>query len=133
MSDNNPNISDKISIRNSVYELVDSRIMFMEYQSQRLMKRIIEENENISGSPNSDSQPSSFEGSNPVDINDSDQFLDYLDILSRSIYWLEQFKSLLTSDNALDVFKLMDNNQFLKFSDHELEKILKQSKMQSAA
>ena len=109
----------------SIYGIVDSKMMFVEYQTQKLLNWLSPVHS--IGDNVSDTESPVF-GAQRATIVENDLMFERIENLSRSIYWLEQFKLSLRPDNALEIMDLLENDKFMTVSEPEMEEILEGTK-----
>ncbi len=105
----------------SVYGIVDSKMMFVEYQTRKLLHWLFPVEK--AGERHTETVAPIFSPPTAT-IGENDPLFERLESLSRSIYWLEQFKLSLRDDNAMKIMELLDNDAYLATSECRMEEIL---------
>ena len=117
-------LEEQMPILKYVYGIIDSKIEFVELKTRKLL-------EGFGNTPNEGSHRSDSIAPLPsmtnlsIDHADSEQLFEHFENLSRSIYLLEQMKLSLSDDNAFSVVHLLNDDNYLKMNDLQINEILK--------
>ena len=108
-----------------VYEIIDSKLNFIELNTRRLLDKFRRKDTYAVGSHQSDENATlpSMADLN-VNTEDSEQFFVLIENLSRSIYKLEQMKFSLREENLHSIMELLDDDKYLTVNDFQLEQKL---------
>ena len=116
-------LEEQMPILKYVYGIIDSKIEFVELKTRKLL-------EGFRHSPNEGSHRSDSIAPLPsmtnllIDHADSEQLFEHFENLSRSIYLLEQMKLSLSDENAFSVMQLLNDDNYLKVNDLQINEIL---------
>lgn len=105
----------------NLYSIIESKIQFIEYRTNEMLNAYLEADEKahqVSDYENPGIQEMSFTGS----VNDF--VFSQIETSSRSIHRLLQFKSVLSSQNALAILDLLTDDKYLVCSESQLLKML---------
>ena len=117
-------LEEQMPILKYVYGIIDSKIEFVELKTRKLLEGF--RNNPNEGSHRSDSiAPLPSMTNLLIDNADSEQLFEHFENLSRSIYLLEQMKLSLSDDNAFSVVHLLNDDNYLKMNDLQINEILK--------
>ena len=116
-------LEEQMPILKYVYGIIDSKIEFVELKTRKLL-------EGFGNTPNEGSHRSDSIAPLPsmtnlsIDHADSEQLFEHFENLSRSIYLLEQMKLSLRDENAFSVMQLLNDDNYLKVNDLQINEIL---------
>ena len=116
-------LEEQMPILKYVYGIIDSKIEFVELKTRKLL-------EGFGNTPNEGSHRSDSIAPLPsmtnlsIDHADSEQLFEHFENLSRSIYLLEQMKLSLSDENAFSVMQLLNDDNYLKVNDLQINEIL---------
>ena len=127
-SDVKPSLRPKITGSKDAYNILlenwdNSKIEFVELRTRKLL-------EGFGNTPNEGSHRSDSIAPLPsmtnlsIDHADSEQLFEHFENLSRSIYLLEQMKLSLRDENAFSVMQLLNDDNYLKVNDLQINEIL---------
>jgi hypothetical protein len=105
----------------NLYSIIESKIQFIEYRTNEMLNAYLEADEKahqVSDYESPGIQEMSFTGS----VNDF--VFSQIETSSRSIHRLLQFKSALSSQNALAILDLLTDDKYLVCSESQLLKML---------
>ena len=116
-------------LRVFLYEIIDSKIDFIELKTRKLLDRFRRkdavtqaEMHHRTDADNNYALPSM---ANILTTNvENEQLFEHLENLSRSLCILEHMKFSLREENARSVMELLDDDKFLKFNDSQIEQVL---------
>lgn len=114
---------DKLPVLEYVYGIIDSKIDYIELRTRNILEKF--KNPTIGGSHRSDSIES-FPSTTDLTVDklSNDELFEHFERLSQSIYLLGQLKHSLTEDNAFAVIQLLNDDNYLKMNELQLNEIL---------
>ena len=105
----------------SVYAIIDSRIQYLEYQNNKLLKSYLGEREQVG---REDLLTPDLGTESQFLVNNFEELLNHLAISSKSVKLLLLLRNYLLKDNAGLILELLTNNKYLKLSEEKLSRML---------
>lgn len=100
------------TLASTVFSILDSRIQFLEYQI------------NVQFAPQNQSSQNHLEA--------YERFMDFYAKTSRALKLLQILKEWVRSDNASTIFHLLQNDEYLNYSENQLERKIRIKVFESA-
>ena len=104
-----------------LYEIIDSKIQFIEYRTNEFLNAYL--NEEAAGEPVSDYDVDNMHGIS-ISSSDNEYIFSQIEMSSKSIHRLLQFKSVLTQQNALLILELLTDNKYMDCTDFQIHEIM---------
>jgi hypothetical protein len=119
-------VEERKPILHYVYEIIDSKIDFMELKTRKLLDKFrpkAPENQKASHrSDDSSDLPSMSDLT--IDKVENENLFVHFEQMSRSIYLLEKMKMSVREENAFSVMELLNDDKYLTVNDLQMTEIL---------
>lgn len=119
-------VEERKPILHYVYEIIDSKIDFMELKTRKLLDKFRHKEPEMQTASHRSDDNSDLPSMSDLTIDkvENENLFVHFEQMSRSIYLLEKMKMSVREENAFSVMELLNDDKYLTVNDLQMTEIL---------